>query len=339
MVELIYNAVRVSASDAVSPGCTEDGYVSPTDLVVHSSSREGDVAKFREDWKAAPGYIRGLCIGSLCLGALLLAFLLTTERWSYLSWLHDSAYGSNLLSAVVGVLFGVPFTVFFLDVLSKDQAERSEKRAILSTAGRAAADYHRTVWGFLPTAGPSADAAVTIVVAKAEHFYTEAVTRTLSIRNPPLGPEVSPSTDVWQRAAAAAAAFRDAVYAETDLRTSRQASEWARKVEAEWRFLERGLRIRLIAAGCPWLDPDTAQAISRDLDILTGPDAKCLKETRRAIHPLSGNTARTLADFHTLASCATKARTWAHALKTLTESSRRPTDLWPAAGGRAAVGD
>ncbi|MCH0567213.1 hypothetical protein [Streptomyces sp. MUM 2J] len=287
------------------------------------------MAKFREDWKVAPGYIRGLCIGSLCMGALLLAFLLTTERWSCLSWLHGSAYGSNLLSAVVGVLFGIPFTVFFLDVLSKDQVERSEKRAVLSTAGRAAADYHRTVWSFLPSAGPSADAAVANVVAKAEHFYTEAVTRTLSIREPPRRTHVSPSGDVWERAAAAAAEFWDTVHAETSLRTSRQAAEWARKVEAEWRFLESSLRVRLIAAGCVWLDPDTAQAISRDLDILTGPAAECLKETRRAIRPVAGTTARTLADFHTLAGCATKAYAWAHALKALTESARRPTDLWP----------
>ncbi|MFE5974357.1 hypothetical protein ACFQ64_19615 [Streptomyces sp. NPDC056460] len=287
------------------------------------------MAKFREDWKAAPGYIRGLCIGSLCLGALLLAFLLASEKWSCLSWLHGSAYGSHLLSAVVGVLFGVPFTVFFLDVLSKDQAERSEKRAVLSTAGRAAADYHRTVWSFLPAAGPGADVAVAIVVAKAERFYAEAVTRTHGIRNPPWRTHVSPSTHVWERAAATAAEFRDTVHAETDLRTSRQATEWARKVEAEWRFLERDLHVRLIAAGCPWLDPDTAQAISRDLDILTGPDAECLKKTRGAIRPLSRNTARTLADFHTLASCATQAYAWAHALKTLTESSRRPTGLWP----------
>lgn len=284
---------------------------------------------WREDLRAAPTYLKCTAVASLIVGVLALAGFVVVD---YLCGWGGSAYLPSVLSTFTGALFSVPFALFVLNALIKDQADRSEQRTVLRLARGAAGDFHQTVQGCvqLPTAADR-EAVVLALVSKADEFYTEAVTKTHELRSRPRGGDFvhrSPSRRAWDPAAAAAKAFETYAAEATELATSRGAEAWAGKVEAQWHYLERDLRARLIAADCAWLELDLAQTIRADIDVLTGPDARCLRKTRRLIQNMPATGSPILRYLGDLAECARQARTWTHALERLMESSRRPVDAW-----------
>lgn len=230
------------------------------------------------------------------------------------------------LTSVTGLLFGVPFALFFLNALSKDQAERSEQRAALVLARRAADDFHQTVQDCIR---PNAEVSIGSIVAKAHAFYTQAVTKTDPARRRPAS-GVRVSTDAWEQALAAGSDFVEQVRAATYLSTSRQAAEWAAKVESEWRFLDRDIRVRLVAAGRPWLDRDLAQTIRQNVDTLAGDAAQCLRRTRHLIDRMQSTPGRerpTPSEVEGLAQRARQSYEWASAFARAIETSKEPADF------------
>ncbi|KUL27332.1 hypothetical protein [Streptomyces regalis] len=284
-----------------------------------------DLRDARNSTKIAAG-------ASFALGFLLLAW--STRKDLTSGW--GLAYLPSLLSGLTGFLIGAPIALFFLNALNRDQVERSERRAVLALARNVAEDFHLTVRSCLRVGDSEADAEARLnsLVTKAENFYRYAVTDTRDLRKPNRGMRsrvigVSVSRSVWDRAATAARDFLDEVGAATTLSQSRQALEWAGKAEAEWRFLERDIRARLVAAGRMWLDPDLAQSMHRDMDLLTGDDAQCLRRTRQLIQSMpKAKGAPTLRDVLDLSDCASSAWRWAHALRNVQTASHRPADFW-----------
>ncbi|WP_406291986.1 hypothetical protein [Embleya sp. NBC_00896] len=287
------------------------------------------MARLKEDWQGAPTYIRVVSWVSVLCGVLALVGCVVWDLrfgWGHL------AYVPNVFSSLTGLLFGVPFALFVLNALGKDQAERSEQRAVLVLARQVADDFHRTVQSCIR---PSAEASIASLVTKADEFYEHAVTNTVAARTRP-GRGVRArqvSTDVWEQALTAGCAFVEQVAAATNLSTSKQAARWAAMVESEWRFLDRDIRVRLVAAGCPWLDRNLAQTIRLDVDILAGDAARCLYGTRHLIAEIRSTRGRSEpspVDVEALAQRALQSREWAYALAEVIEKSKEPADFWPA---------
>jgi hypothetical protein len=200
-------------------------------------------------WADAAEGIREMFVAMWISGVLL---IIVGIYGDYHNWWSDRQFLANMVSALTGSLFGIPFVLLVIQRITAYQTEQLEKRQVRRLATRAGQQFSSSVNLILSTsveAGYALDR-VKSSLAKAEEasiaalegdgIRAKALDTLLEVTAP-----VIALWDLWRRTFGPPDQMR---------------KHWS-EAQAAWQFLQAHVQARLIEAGEPWLIAAPADAI------------------------------------------------------------------------------